>query len=130
MALTLTRVGQWEGNTDSDQYWTATTDATAAAAQNLYCGFIPSKVEIINTTDGLGSTYNVGMAAATCYTQTFSTGVIVLTGALGVTLLTGTEAVPASTLIALGTNGTSGPGFTIGTTPLIASKSFLIRAYR
>lgn len=130
MALTLTRVGQWLGNADSGQYWTGVTDATAAAAQNVYCGFIPNYIEVWNTTDGLYDYFKVGMTAATTRQVTMSTGADVANATNGVTLLTGTEAVPASTLIALGTNGASGPGFTIGTFPLVASKSYIIRALR
>lgn len=128
MALTLSLVTTDPGTVNM---WVAkgVTDATAAAAQNVYCGFTPRRVEILNITDQLTDLFTKDMTAATtrhCLAAgTWTDGV-----ANGVTLLTGSEIPPASTLIALGTNGTGGQGFTIGTGPLVASKTYAITVWK
>lgn len=130
MAITLTRIGIRLGNSDSGAHWSAVTNATAAAAQNVYCGFIPTRIELRNITDGLINYFTVGDVAAQNWQITQSTGADVLNTTNGITLLDGSEAVPASTLIALGDNGASGQGFTLGTFPLVASKSYTLHAWR
>lgn len=125
MALTLAAMNT-SGLTDGTVYFTGTTDATAAAAQNVYLGFVPSKVYILNVTDLLTSSWIKGMTAGYELHQVGSTGVLTYVTSNGFTELTGTEAVPASTLVALGTNGTGGPGIKLGTGILVASKSYLL----
>lgn len=129
MALTLSSVTP--SNSPMGSLWSAigTTDATAAAAQNVYCGFVPSKIEVLNITDQLTDLWQPGVVSGKSR-HCLANGTWTDAVANGFTLLAGTEAVPASTLVALGTNGTGGMGFTIGTGPLVASKSYSIVAYR
>ena len=130
MALTLSAVKP-SNSPGPGGMWVATgaTDATAAAAQNVYCGFTPTRIEVLNITDQLTDLFVTGMTAGTSR-HCLANGTWTDAVANGFTQLVGTESVPASTLVALGTNGTGGAGFTIGTGPLVASKSYVITAWR
>lgn len=129
MALTLANYTT-SGLTDGAVYFTGTTDATAAADQNIYLGFTPKEAWILNVTDLLESRYVTGLTAAHELHTVGSTGVVTEVTTEGFTALTGTEAVPASTLVALGSNGVGGPGITLGTNILVASKSYLLKFMR
>lgn len=129
MALTLANY-QTSGLTDGAVYFTGTTDATAAADQNIYLGFVPKEAWVLNITDLLESRYVAGMTAAHELHTVGSTGAVTEVTTEGFTTLAGTEAVPASTLVALGTNGVGGPGITLGTNILIASKSYILKFIR
>jgi hypothetical protein len=129
MALTL---ANWStsGQTDGPLYCTGTTDATSAAAQNVYLGFVPSEVWVMNVTDILESRWIKGSTAGYEWHTVGSTGVVTYVTTNGFTELAGTEAVPASTLVAQGTNGSGGPGIKLGTGILVASKSYLFKFVR
>lgn len=129
MALTLAALST-SGLTDGAVYFTGTTDATAAADQNVYLGFVPKEVWILNVTDLLESRYVTGLTAAHELHTVGSTGVVTEVTTEGFTALAGTEAVPASTLVALGTNGIGGMGMKLGTNILVASKSYLLKFVR
>ena len=128
MALTLANYST-SGLTDGSVYFTGTTDATAAAAQNVYLGFTPKEVFVFNITDVLESRYITGMTVAH-EIHTLANGTVTDVATNGFTSLTGTEAVPAATLVALGSNGVGGPGIILGSSILIASKSYLIKFIR
>ena len=130
MALTLSAVLP-SNSPISGSMWTAAgaTDATAAAAQNVYCGFTPSRIEVMNITDQITDVFVTGMTSDKSR-HTLANGTVTDAVANGFVLLTGTEVVPASTLVAQGTNGVGGAGFKIGTGPLVASKSYVISAWR
>lgn len=100
----------------------------SAAASSIFIGFKPRKVEVWNETDVIKFEYFDGMTAA--YGLKFNgTGpAITEITANGVTLLDGTEASPATS--ATGNLRTSGPGFTLGTGILVASKTYWIMAIR
>lgn len=129
MALTLAAMNT-SGLTDGNVYFTGTTDATAAADQNIYLGFTPKEVWVLNITDVLESRYWSGITSGYEFHTVGSTGAVTVVTTEGFTQLTGTEAVPASTLVALGTNGTGGMGIKLGTNVLIASKSYILKFWR
>ena len=128
MALTLSAV-TFDPTVTSTWMAKGVTDATTAAAQNVYCGFTPRRIEVLNLTDQITDFYTPAMAAGVSR-HCLANGTWTDAVANGFTLLTGTEIPPASTLIALGTNGTGGQGFTIGTAPLVASKTYQITAWK
>lgn len=129
MALTLAALTS-SGLTDGPVFFTGATDATAAAAQNVYLGFVPKEVWILNITDLLESRWVKGMTAGYELHTVGSTGVVTYVTSNGFTELAGTEAVPASTLVALGTNGVGGMGIKLGTGILVASKTYLLKFVR
>ena len=100
----------------------------SAAASSIFTGFKPRRVEVFNETDVIKFDYFDGMTAAYAFKLNGTGPTFTEITSVGVTLLDGTEASPATA--ATGNLRSSGAGFTLGTGILAASKTYWIVATR
>jgi hypothetical protein len=128
MALTVSDI-RYSGLTDTIMSMKGVTDAAGATAQTIYCGFTPRYVLMMNLTDGIRSEFFIDNTAGTSC-STAANGTVTIAAANGFTALTGAEAPVATASRASGSPQTSGAGLTIGTAPLVASKTYDIIIYK
>lgn len=93
---------------------TLVTDASAAAAVSVICGFTPRVVRIHNLTDRISDEWFEGMTAANSL-HTVATGVRTLETSNGITV---------GQVTATSDGVTVGKGFTVDATTMVASKTF------
>lgn len=130
MALTISAITVDPG-VDSTFVAKGVTDAAGATAQTIYIGWTPRRIEVLNITDQLTDLFVAGGGMVSGDSRhCLANGTWTDAVANGFTLLDGTEAPVAAASRATGSPGTSGQGFTIGTGPLVASKTFTITAWK
>lgn len=122
MALTISNV-VFNGLTGDHVIMKGVNDGSAAAAA-IYCGFIPRMISVWNLTDGIIDKYFPDMTADKSF-HVAANGTITAAAASGFNILTDTSATVTK---ATGSPLSGGPGFTLGTGILLASKTYQIIA--
>lgn len=101
---------------------TGVTSSASAAANTIRCGFQPRYIMVFNVDDGTKDEW-VNFTSGTTW-HTAANGTVTLAQTNGVTLEDGT----GSTQNATG-SATTGSGFILGTSVLVASKNYRIFAF-